>query len=315
MKRLPELPSTSEAQRRDAEVVLGKADEALADIASARKRLVQGQAKLLGARPGERRDKTFWRGVVQYVNAQDLDDSAYTKFSVLLQFCSEPGFSGGFEGASFVDLTLARTQGMTAEQAIQFCCGLYQPKLRTLLSWLCAPDKHKDLSREAIDFLWRNAIGIESKPEINDEADFDAESDTACPIFYWKHTRYKTVMSPICKFILDHVEQYHDGTIDLDEAVPIGQCERPGCGKFFVPERTGKKKFCSQRCCEATQPRRSGKENRDYMRLWRLERMPLPALRVRLKSPERLEWLSQIEKDWPELAERVKALRLRATKK
>jgi hypothetical protein len=50
------------------------------------------------------------------------------------------------------------------------------------------------------------------------------------------------MVDPICKFIADEVEAYHDGY--SEHLVPIVICKREGCGKFVMPRRIGRKSLC-----------------------------------------------------------------------
>ena len=49
-------------------------------------------------------------------------------------------------------------------------------------------------------------------------------------------------MGPICKFILEYVDD------PREKDLPIQICKRPGCGKFILPDRVGRKEFCSSLC-------------------------------------------------------------------
>jgi hypothetical protein len=119
-------------------------------------------------------------------------------------------------------------------------------------------------------------------------------------------------MTPVCKFIADRIERYHDGELKLHEAVPICTCRRIGCTKFVVPSRTGRKKFCSEQCLKLANPGRSREANKEYIWLYRMEKQADAVLRSKLKVPKMRERLSRIEANWPELAERIKQLQARA---
>lgn len=80
-------------------------------------------------------------------------------------------------------------------------------------------------------------------------------------------------------------------------------CERPGCGKSMIVKRTGRKRFCSQRCAglNTQKPR---EENTAYMWLHRLERKTL----AELMKPSVQKRIADIKNRWPRLAEKIKRI-------
>ena len=44
------------------------------------------------------------------------------------------------------------------------------------------------------------------------------------------------------------IERHDIGGEALMEVIPIGLCERSGCGRFFLIERAGRGRFCSDKC-------------------------------------------------------------------
>jgi hypothetical protein len=251
-------------------------------------------------------------------------------------FCTQADISGNtgredfLESFSDVRATAGRGAGQNYSKALllsfPLLCTKYQPDLKRLLTWLCAPQQHKDLSSEAITFLGNQARGVDTRPDFSD-ANFDENTRGHCPFYYWKTVQYQSLMSPICQFIFDRIERYQDwldriprypdeklkddDENEREKAVPIRMCERPGCGKFLVPQRVGRKRFCSKTCLVLANPGRTVGENRDYMWLYRLEQEPLAVLRAKLKLPTRRHRLAKIESDWPDLADRIKKLRQR----
>ena len=282
-------------------------DEVLTRMRVTQKDLDSYCAKLFGGDPDEAPDRIIWRGIIGFANSADIGSIDFNKLIVLLSLCSGTETSHrGFDFLDkFEDVQSKAGVGGDKKAAFEYLSREYHPALKILLQWLCSPGKHKNSGTAAISFLWAKGSGVETRPICN-RVKFEDY-----PIFYWKVSRFRTVMTPICKFILDRIERYHDGELDLDDAIPIRICNREGCEKFFL-QRSGRKKFCSSECCDHAQPRRAGIRNRDYMRLYRLEELPLPALRLQLKSREKRQWLSDIEK-WPDLAYRVKDLRKRVS--
>src|ERR1700675_4195561 len=86
MKSIPKLPDAvelefSDEEKRRAEVALQEVDELADKIAGQSLQLDRDYRVLLGAMPGESRDKMIWRGIVSFVNAVDLD-AAVTNLDV-----------------------------------------------------------------------------------------------------------------------------------------------------------------------------------------------------------------------------------------
>jgi hypothetical protein len=179
-----------------------------------------------------------------------------------------------------------------------------------MFTWLCAPDKYPELGKEAIKFLTRKSWGAITK--IEDNSEFDDKGNNGTPFFYLiTDILYPSIMHPICTFIFERIDRYHKGELKLEEAVPIPTCQRPGCGRFVVPQRPGRMEYCGSRC--RSQDHQLGNissgEQRDYMWLYRLEREPIAICRRKLRSTKVTERLDRIEKDWPDLAEKAQIIR------
>src|SRR5437660_8122679 len=87
------------------------------------------------------------------------------------------------------------------------------------------------------------------------------------------------------------------------------------CDKLMLPERIGRKEYCSPKCC-AMDHRPAHKENKDYMWLYRLSKIKSGGtLRRRLKGdPDAMKRLRQIETRWkdePKFTEKTKEIRAR----
>jgi hypothetical protein len=315
--------------------------------------LEQNCRSLFGALPDESQERLIWRGIIGFTNAATLDATTsparvagslppeeIKKFLMLLKLCDQSSLQD-LDMDSFAEVQqfakgLPTQFGLDAVPddagkainiiAFTMLSNRYQPQLRRFLTWMCEPQKHPDLSTEAINFLAKHARGVDIRPGDSD-ANFDDSSADYNPVYYHKTVQYQSVMSPICKFIFDRIERYHDwldripgkkvkrhrdneDEIAREKAIPIRICDRPGCGRFLIPQRIGRKKFCSKKCLVA-QPGRTGKENKDYMWLYRRETERRAVVRSKLKSPKNEQRLTRIEKDWPDLAGRVKKLRQR----
>ncbi len=348
MTDVPQLPVADE-ERLKAELALQKAFDLADTIAAQQQHLERNYRKLFGAMPGESRDRIIWRGIAAFANATlpadivqldaaplDAKSDAVVEINKVLHlliYCAQTDLADEDFLESFSDVCaragqLPKGGPLTGSRRARFVfsdlCLRYQPRLKRFLTWLCEPQKHKDLTPEALTSLG-HAQGVNVQPDLSD-ANFDESSSKYCPVYYWKTTHYQTLMSPICKFIFDRIERYHEWldrdprypneklkdneAMEREKAVPIFICERPGCGKFCLPQRTGRKKFCSKVCCDLTQPGRTPEENKDYMLVYRLEQLKLPVLRQKIKSKE--QRLAKIQNDWPGLAERIQKLKDRA---
>jgi hypothetical protein len=74
-------------------------------------------------------------------------------------------------------------------------------------------------------------------------ADFDGTESSTLLSEYWPE-RIGSVISPLCKFILEQIERHDIGKETLSEVIPVGTCKR--CGNFFVIGRGGAKTILRQ---------------------------------------------------------------------
>jgi hypothetical protein len=188
----------------------------------------------------------------------------------------------------------------------------YQRPLKEVFLWLCGPKSHPELRLKALRFLELNAHGEDwhidyDEDPIADVGYFDEERG---PFLYFvKQVKFASAMSPICKFILEYAD-------DPPKPLPIRICKRSGCNKLLLPERIGRKEYCSPRCC-ALDHRPTPKENKDYMWLYRLNKIKSDGtLRKILKAdPEAVKRLDQVESRWksePKFTVKIERIRARA---
>jgi hypothetical protein len=121
---------------------------------------------------------------------------------------------------------------------------------------------------QALNFLQKNARGIREEFSREAETNFDEGSPDYLPVYYSKRVTYATIASPLCKFISDQIERYHVGELSLIEAIPIRACKRKGCEKFILPQRTGRKDYCSDKC-RARDYQHNRTDWNEYMRRYR----------------------------------------------
>ncbi len=174
------------------------------------------------------------------------------------------------------------------------------------------PKSYPELRLEALRFLEVHAHGEHWHIDLDEDpieglGDFDEAERPA--LYFVKKVKFDSAMSPFCKFILEYVD-------DPPKQLPIRVCRRSGCKRFLLPERAGRKEYCSSRCC-ALDHRPTPKENKDYMWLYRLNKIKTDGtLRRRLKAdPNAIKRLDQIENRWnkeQKFREKIDQIRVRA---
>jgi len=210
--------------------------------------------------------KQIWRQIVQYANADlHTDDkapaAALQRFKALVAACMNwTGLIGGesvdFDiiaagskhGESFVviiggdEFELCRDvrEGLSPEAGGK----KYQEELRQVLAWIVEPRRDPKSAGKALAFLW-----LHGRENIAIKAERNEDFSNDMPFFYFQSpTEYGSIVSPICKFILDSIDHFQEAPAGLSKTIPLGLCERPGCGRFMVVERKGRKRFCSDTC-------------------------------------------------------------------
>jgi hypothetical protein len=164
----------------------------------------------------------------------------------------------------------SRDTGRTEYESLRFWAIYYQPELRKVLAWLAEPQSNRDLGPEAVRFLQAHSAGISwNIDEANDN--FDETGNDGAPIYFWPSLGCcQSVMSPLCRFLVDRIWEFQEGELDLREAIPLRTCGRRGCHRFKVPERQKDKCFCSDACRAIEhQNQKSSEEKAAYMRKYR----------------------------------------------
>lgn len=198
----------------------------------------------------------------------------------------------------------------------------YQPSVDALLRWLCSAPKSSEresLRMQAFGFLREHTehiggvhlVEVEySEPKLDDpEAPAesmkywsrDGKVKDESPLGVYKVCRdYRDLADPICEFVSNEHQKFRDG--GYKKPIPIFVC--PSCNKLVMPERVGKKQFCSS-CSDQARAERYRKkappdELRDYQYLRRLKvdlQGEKPAVRtMRLKNPHIRRRVNQIKK-------------------
>jgi hypothetical protein len=163
-----------------------------------------------------------------------------------------------------------------------------------MLAWLIAPDRWKSVSEKkeflcqefaakAGEFLRYHATGIRLFIGANTEFDqASADSDGRRLIYVWPEWCI-SVITPVCKFVVDQIGRYDKHEELLQKVIPIGHCARPGCERFFIIERVGRGRFCSDSCrSKAGQSATTKAENAARMAVYRKRRKDRDAANLRI---------------------------------
>ncbi len=264
---------------------------------------------------GAGRERRVWLDIVRYANADlSVDARAYGSFlRVLYDLTPAPDLTE-FRLAEFGQagdfFYLAELGGARKSELIALAVH-HQTSLRKLLLWLCRPKSHPELRLGALRFLEVNARGEDWHIDYLEDPVGDSSElrEGRCPFLYFiKRGKFASIMSPICKFVFEFAN-------DPPKLLPIRVCKRPGCDRFIVPERIGRKEYCSPKCCSRDH-RPAAEENKDYIWLYRLCKIKSDGtLRKTLKgSPRTMKRLRELETRWknePKFVERIEQVRAR----
>jgi hypothetical protein len=197
-------------------------------------------AKLAKLPARKLRSWRIWGRLVCYANTQDDPGKAVQQkvrdFQTILSMCMD--WIGG------VDDDIGECRDLRDGASLQGLEARYRADIRRVLAWLSAPHQHVELSARATRFLSVYAAGV--RMDISANGDYNAESDDPL-ILEWPKS-CESVISPVCRFILEQIERHDIGGEALKDIIPIGSCERAGCDRFFVIERAGRGRFCSSKC-------------------------------------------------------------------
>jgi hypothetical protein len=222
----------------------------------------------------------IWQAVVDYANG----DAVYRKlFDKLIPDGTQ---FAGLDQIDELSGLFSSPSGDLEKDFVTKAAG-YQTEFRKMLTWLCDPQHNRHLRIGALKFIQAGAKGVHWDIDIHDDP---TDEFATWNIYFLKQVRFKSVMSPTCKFILDRMEEANEGN---SRAVPIQMCQREGCGRFFLPQRTGRKQFCSAKCVQAAhQP--SKEYTRNNVFLHRLGKLSAGQRRKALAKPETKKRLREI---------------------
>ncbi len=210
-------------------------------------------AKLAKLRRRESLSWRIWETLARYANTQNgrcIGHAQERDFQTLLSNCMN------WIGGDKDDIAECRDLGDgTPLNDLEI---RYRPDIRRVLTWLSDPDQHSELGARAARFLSIYAAGV--RMDISANGDYKGDADD--PLLMEWPDPCESVIAPVCKFILEQIERHDIGGERLSKVVPVGLCARSGCGSVFVSERTGRGRFCSDKCRAGAYQQKLTKEQR-----------------------------------------------------
>ena len=262
--------------------------------------------------------RRVWAGLVNYAN----DTASYPQVRSTVADCM--GWISAGAPFGLLDGVFG------GEDQLKMQAAEYRPAVDRLLRFLCSGSEENRSLWDARQFLFEHGRHVggmhfdEVLPKEQVEkslqghnytaaelADFKKQSEmiwvgqNLLPLGLWVPTKdYQDLADPICDFLMSEYQKYLNREysrvrIDKDSApiVPIFVC--PRCNKLVMPERTGRKQYCSD-CtdrarAEKYRQKAPADERKDYQWLYRL-RDKEPALRkMFLRSPKNQARLKQVK--------------------
>jgi len=218
------------------------------------------------------RTRLIWRDIAEYANADLASNKrAVGKIKMLIGNCLD---WLGVPVDRLLDIdeiaTYAREHHTTDETALRHWAIRYQPEFRKVLTWLCSPVAHSNLGTDAARLLHLHNEGLSLDIDFANDK-FDETGNDGSPIFFFPALNScESILSPICRFLVDHIWRFQEGDLPLRDAIPIRICARTGCNQFKLPERRKQTCFCSDRCRSASyQSKRPRGQKSAYMRQYR----------------------------------------------
>ncbi len=195
----------------------------------------------------------IWESLVCYANTPgDRGKAAPQRvrgFQTILSKCMD--WIGG------VDDDIAECRDIKEGTSLNDLEARYRADIWRVLTWLAAPDRHRELAARASRCLSVYAAGV--RMEISANGGYKADADE--PLLMEWPEPCESVIAPVCKFILEQIERHDIGDEALRDVIPIGSCERSGCARFFMIERAGRR-FCSSKCRASAHQDKLTKEQR-----------------------------------------------------
>ena len=221
---------------------------------------------------GTERERLIWQGIVDYANGDFTSpESSLEPLKILLSRCmGELELGSGWREVIEVQRGATRDRKKQMEESLRYWAAHHHSDLKKVLLWLSAPRENGSLGEAAVQLLQKHTEGI-SWALGPTYAEFDETGANGVPAFYYRHlSSCWSIMSAICAFLCNRIDQFQDGDLDLLEAIPVRICDRPGCGRFKLPERQRDACYCSNKCRSADhQSQKSPQEKAEYMASYR----------------------------------------------
>jgi hypothetical protein len=197
-------------------------------------------------------EKRIWSAVVEYVNTGEGFDRLV-------------GDGLDWIGGD-AEADLEQSEDIKAGATLETLAVRYRENVRHLLTWLARPEDDK-AAGPACAFLMQHGNSIRYEWQ---QAAFDPKDRDSSLMSEWPNW-IGSVVAPLCRFVKDQIDRHDVDGEPLRDVIPIGLCDREGCGKFRVIQlyRPGHI-FCSN-LCKATfhQSRKTKKAKAEYMREYR----------------------------------------------
>lgn len=264
-------------------------------------------------RPSDERERRVWANIVRYANADLLAEAKgyLCLLRALYELTPTPEltefklieFGDGADFFSLSELGGARKSDLIALSIH------YQKPLKNLLLWLCQPKSRAAIRLEVLRFLEVNVRGEDWHIDYSEDPIRDLDEDKSPFLYFIKQVKFGSIVGPVCKFIFEYADE-------PPKALPIRVCKRPGCDKLILPQRLGRKEYCSRKCC-GLDHRPGRAENKDYMWLYRLNKIKSDGtLRKKIReNADTLERLRRLESRWRNQSKfkaRIEEIRARA---
>jgi hypothetical protein len=217
----------------------------------------------------------IWHALVGFVNAKEEEEAGFNCFRASTHLCClrlEEIFANPTEDLRcFDDVEAEYDRTRTPlENIFRSQASALRQKIRMVLVWLARPNTYTPAhKRYILEFLLHHGSEQAIQFGIDSTDKFDHTGRDGTPLFYWKNVYgYKTVFTPTAKFILDKLEQYHEGGIPLEKVIPLIICKRQECGRIAVVRRRTKD-FCSNSCRTLYRQKNKPEVWAAYMRKYR----------------------------------------------
>lgn len=196
-------------------------------------------------------ERQIWEALVEYANTGE-------KFKNLVRLGLD-WINGDID-----DLELC--QDFKAGANLETLATRYRKGIREVLSWLSAPGISPDAAK-ACWFLMDHGNRIEMTWT---ESDFKPNDPDSMLLLEWPE-KLGSVVAPVCRFIKEQIDRHDLSGEPLRDVIPVGLCDRPGCGKFRVIKHIRPGHFFCSNICKAMfhQASKTPEERAAYMRGYR----------------------------------------------